>query len=165
LIVGRGILAGIKEAPMRKKYVVALDGEHRAALRRLISSGSAPAREQAHARVLLKADAGETDEEIAESVEVGLATVARVRRRFAGGGLNAAVSRRPQPPRPAKRKLDGAAEAHLVALACSKAPDGHEHWTMQLLADRMVELRHVGEGGVSDETVRRVLKKTRSGRG
>jgi transposase len=97
-------------------------------------------------------------------VEVSARTVERVRRRFAEGGLAAALDRRPQPPRPAKRKLDGAAEAHLVAMVCSDPPDGRGRWTMQLLADRMVRLAYVGEP-VSDETVRRCLKKTRSSRG
>ena len=150
-----------------KKYVVALSGEQREQLRRMICSGGAPARAQAHARVLLKADEGETDQEVAESVEVSVRTVERVRRLFAAGGLDAAVARKPQPPRPAKRKLDGEGEAHLVALACSQPPDGRPEWTLQLLADRMVELRHVAGpgGGVSYETVRRCLKKTRPSRG
>jgi transposase len=150
---------------MGKKYVVSLDEQQRERLRKLISSGSAPAREQAHARALLRSDAGDTDEEVAEAVEVSVRTVERVRRQFAAQGLDAALSRRPQPPRPAKRRLDGDAEARLVMLACSKPPEGRGAWTMQLLADRMVELRYVGGGGVSDETVRRCLKKTRSSRG
>jgi hypothetical protein len=78
--------------------------------------------------------------------------------------LDAALSDRPQPPRPQKRKIDGRAEARLVTLACSTPPDGRESWTMQLLADRMVQLKFV-DGAVSDETVRRVLKKTRSNHG
>jgi hypothetical protein len=75
-----------------------------------------------------------------------------------------ALTDRPQPPRPHKRKIDGRAEARLVTLACSTPPDGRESWTLQLLADSMVKLKYV-DGAVSDETVRRVLKKTRSSRG
>ena len=129
-------------------------------------SGEWPARKVIHARILLRADAGETDVEIAEAVEVAEATVSRVRKRFAEGGpdpLGAALDRKPQPPRPAKRVLDGDAEARLITLACSDPPDGHGRWTMRLLADRMVQLEYVG--AVSDETVRRCLKKTRSSRG
>ena len=114
---------------MRKKYEVWLDDGQRAELERLVRSGASPARKLLHARVLLRVDEGEADQEVAESVEVSVRTVERVRRRFAEGGLGAALDRRPQPPRPAKRKLDGDAEAHLVALACSTAPDGRGHWT------------------------------------
>jgi transposase len=146
-----------------KKYTVQLSGEQRGRLRRLVSSGSARAREQAHARVLLKADEGDTDQEVAEAVEVSVRTVERVRRLFAQGGLDAALSRRPQPPRPSKRVLDGEAEARLVMLACSKPPDGRDHWTLDLLADRMVRLDFVP--AVSRDTVGRCLKKTRPSRG
>jgi len=148
---------------MRKKYEVSLDDGQRAELERVVRSGAWPVRKVIHARVLLRADAGETDAEIAEAVEVSAATVARVRRRFAEQGLGAALDRKPQPPRPRKRKLDGAGEARLVALACSQPPDGRPGWTLQLLADRMVELKHVG--AVSYETVRRCLKKARPSRG
>ena len=145
---------------MPKKYEVSLDDDQRAELERVVRSGRWPARKVLHARVLLRADEGLTDPEVAEAVEVSQRTVERVRRRFAEGGLAAALDRRPQPPRPAKRALDGEAEAHLVALACSTPPDGRGRWTMQLLADRMVRLKYVGRAGVSDETVRRCLKKT-----
>jgi transposase len=116
------------------------------------------------ARVLLKADEGKTDEQIADAVDTSLGTAERVRKRFCTGGLDAALSDRPQPPRPQKRKIDGEAEARLVTLACSTPPDGRERWTLELLADRMVRLRYV-DGAVSGQTVRRVLKKTRSNRG
>ncbi len=149
---------------MGKKYEVSLESAQRSELERLVRSGTSPARRLLHARVLLRADDGETDQEVAESVEVSVRTVERVRRLFAGGGLGAALDRGPQPPRPQKRKLDGDAEAHLLALACSSPPDGRGHWTMQLLADRMVRLKYV-DGPVSDETVRRCLKKTRSSPG
>ena len=148
---------------MAKKYTVCLDEGQRSGLRQLMSTGRGPAREQAHARVLLKADEGLSDEEVAETVEVSVRTVERVRRLFVTAGVEAALKRRPQPPRPAKRKLDGEAEAKLVMLACSKVPDGHEHWTLDLLAERMVKLNYVP--AVSRDTVGRALKKTRSSRG
>ena len=143
---------------MAKKYAVALTDEQRERLRQVISSGRSPAREQAHARVLLRADEGATDEAVAAEVRVSARTVGRVRRRFVEGGLAAALGRKPQPARPAKRVLDGAAEARLVTLACSRPPDGHGHWTLDLLADRMVRLNVVP--AVSRDTVRRALKKT-----
>jgi transposase len=143
---------------MPKKHAVALTGEQRQALTRLVNSGRESARKITRARVLLKADDGETDAEVAEALGVGVATVERARRRFATAGLEAAVDRRPQPPRPAKRVLDGAAEARLVTLACSGPPAGHGRWTLDLLADRLVKLNVVG--AVSRDTVRRCLKKT-----
>ncbi len=151
-----------------KKYLVTLTGEERQLLTALISAGRASALKLARARILLKADQAEggpawADERIAEAVEVGLSTVARVRQRFVELGLEAALARKPQdrPSRP--RTLDGRAEARLIALACSATPGGRRQWTMQLLADKLVELRVVD--AVSDETVRRCLKKTRSSRG
>lgn len=148
---------------MRTKYVVELTDEQRQGLERVVKRGRESARKITRARILLKADEGEPDEEIAQALGVGLATVGRVRKRFAEGGPDIAVQGRPQPPRPEKRKLDGEAEAKLVMLACSKAPDGHEHWTLDLLADRMVKLNYVP--AVSRDTVGRALKKTRSSRG
>jgi transposase len=152
---------------MKKKYLVTLTGEERRSLRDLTTAGKASAFRQAHARILLKADQAEggpawPDERIAEALDVGLATVARVRQRFVEEGFEAALSRKPQQShRP--RKLDGRAEARLIALACSAPPEGRKEWTMRLLADRLVELQFVES--VSDETVRRVLKKTNSSRG
>ena len=144
---------------MPKKYEVSLGADECAQLERLARSGTSPARRLIHARVLLKADAGDVEAEIAEALEVSVRTVERVRRRFAAEGLGAALDRRPQPPRPRKRKLDGDGEAYPVALPCSAPPDGRPEWTLRLLADRMVELRYA-ERGVSYETVRRCLKKT-----
>jgi transposase len=151
-----------------KKYLVTLTAEERQSLHGMISAGKASALKLARARILLKADQAEggpawADDRIAEAVEVGLSTVARVRQRFVEVGLEAALTRKPQdrPSRP--RTLDGRAEARLIAVACSAPPDGRREWTMQLLADRLVELEVVG--AVSDETVRRCLKKTRSSRG
>ena len=145
---------------MRKKYAVSLGDGQRAELDRVVRSGVWPARKVAHARVLLGADDGETDAEVAEAVGVAVATVERVRKRFAEGGLEASLDRRPQPPRPRKKALDGAGEARLIALACSPPPLGRAVWTMQLLADKLVELEVVDS--ISDETVRLALKKTRA---
>lgn len=149
---------------MAKAYVVRLTGDDRQELERRVRSGRESARVLARARVLLKCDDGLTDEEVVDAVGVSVGTCERVRKRFCAGGLAAALPDRPQPPRPHKRRIDGAAEARLVTLACSTPPDGRERWTLELLADRMVRLRYV-EGGVSGQTVRRVLKKTRSSRG
>jgi hypothetical protein len=148
---------------MEKKYRVTLTPEERAELQRMVGSGKAAARKLNHARILLKADEGWggpalTDEEVAEEVESGGVTVARVRRRFVEQGLEAALVPKP-PARVYARKLDGDGEAHLVALACSSPPAGRRRWTLQLLADRLVVLGHA-EGGLSYETVRRTLKKT-----
>ena len=148
---------------MEKKYRVTLTPEERSELQRMVGSGKAAARKLNHARILLKADEGWggpglTDEEVAEEVESGSVTVARVRRRFVEQGLEAALVPKP-PARVYARKLDGDGEAHLVALACSSPPAGRKRWTLQLLADRLVTLGHA-EAGVSYETVRRTLKKT-----
>jgi transposase len=149
---------------MAKKYFVKLKRKERQQLERMIRTGRDSARRLGRARVLLKADEGLTDGPVAEAVGVSIRSVERLRRQFCLEGLEAALSDRSQPPRPQKRKIDGQAEAHLVTLACSAPPDGRESWTMQLLADRMVQLKFV-DAPVSDETVRRVLKKTRSSRG
>jgi transposase len=102
------------------------------------------------------------DDAIAEAVEVSQPTVFRIRRQYVGGGLEAALHRRP-PTREYQRKLDGAQEAHLVALACGTPPEGHARWSLRLLADKLVELEVADD--VSYQTVRRVLKKTNSSRG
>jgi transposase len=150
-----------------KKYRVTLAGEERAELGRLLARGKADVRRLKHAQVLLKADEAEAgpawpDERIAEALEVGAATVQRLRQRFVVDGLKSALS----PYRGGKRiyrtKLDGAREAHLIALTCSTPPNGRGRWTLRLLAERMVALEHVA--ALSHETVRRTLKKTRSSR-
>jgi len=151
-----------------KKYRVTLTTEERQHLSELIAIGKAAALKLAHARVLLKADSAPggpawTDPRIAEAVEMSVATVERVRQRFVERGLEAALGRKRQDRPSRTRKLDGRAEARLIALACSAPPEGRAEWTMRLLADRLVELEIVD--AVSDETVRRSLKKTRSSRG
>jgi transposase len=152
---------------MRKKtYAVALTAAEREQLQDLIAAGTAPARKLAHARVLLKADQGPggpawVDERIADALEVSQPTVSRVRKQYVEEGLQATLDRR-APSRVYVRKLDGAQEARLLAVACSAPPAGQAHWTLRLLADRLVELEVVE--AISYQTVRRVLKKTRSRR-
>lgn len=148
---------------MGKLNLVSLSNEQRDKLKKIASCGRGSARKIIRARILLKADIGEPDAEIAEVLDVGVATVERVRRRFAAGGVDAAVERLPQPERPQKRRLDGDGEAKLVMLACSTPPDAYGHWTLDLLADQMVKLNYVP--ALSGDTVGRVLKKTPSNRG
>ena len=143
---------------MPQKQLVQLGDGDRCQLRSLLSKGRASARCLTRARVLLKAHAGLTDEQISAALEVSVSLVYDVRRRFVQAGVPAAIHRRSQPPRPDKRKLDGDAEAHLITLACSHPPAGRDGWTLQLLADRLVQLNQVER--VSRETVRRTLKKT-----
>ena len=141
---------------MNKRSIVDLTADEPAGLLALRHKGVAPARKLTRARILLLADEGGTDREIAAALHVHPATVERTRRRFVEGGVERALSERPRPG--GRPKLDGKQEAYLIALACSRAPEGRAQWTMQLLADRLVELRVVD--AISDETVRRTLKKT-----
>jgi transposase len=142
---------------MNKRYIVDLAADERAGLRTLLNRGVAPARRLTRARILLLADEGGPDPEIATALHVHRATVERTRRRFVEGGVERALSDKPRPG--GRPKLDGEQAAHLVALACSAPPEGRARWTMRLLADRLVELALVE--AISDETVRRTLKKTR----
>lgn len=155
-----------KQAP-HKRYHVTLTDEERSRLQDMIGAGKARARALTHARILLKADEspgapGWSDEDIRKALDVGLATIGRVRARFVEEGLTAAVHPRPSKRRYAKR-VDGECEAHLVALTCSSPPDGQVRWTLRLLADKMVELEYIES--ISHETVRQVLKKTNLGLG
>jgi transposase len=134
---------------MVKKHAVRLTEVERAFLQRRISAGAAPAGVQTRARILLKAEGrpvgpGWTDRAIAAALEVSVPTVERVRKRFAEEGLQVALARR-APRREYRRKLDGEAEANLIALSCSPPPLGRRFWTFKLLADRLVELRFVDE--------------------
>lgn len=147
--------------PKPKIYVVTLTPEERARLREMVNKGQAKARTLTRARILLLSDTGKRDALIADALQVHVQTVRNMRKRWATEGVEAALTERPRPG--AMPKLNGKQEAFLVALACSEPPTGREHWTMQLLADRLVELKLVDS--ISDETVRRVLKKTRSSRG
>jgi transposase len=145
---------------MVKFHVVSLSQLERAFLQQTISSGTAPPRVTRRARVLLKADTGPDapgweDAVIAEATEVSVPTIERLRKRAVTEGIEAAITDRPRPPR--TRKLDGAQEARLIALACSDPPPGQKRWTLALLVDHFATL----EGGaqVSDETIRQLLKK------
>ena len=142
----------------KKKYVVDLTVKEREELEALISSGVDSARKLTRARILLKADEGWTDKAISEALDVGRATVERIRKRFVEWGGISAIERR-KPRRRYERKLDGDAEARLIALACSAPPEGYERWTLRLLAERVVQLEAVDVESVSHETVRQVLKK------
>jgi hypothetical protein len=156
-----------KGVAVRKKYVVELTEEERGRLLKLIRAGEAPARMLNRARILLKTDVGKhtegeplIDRQIAPMLETSTATVQRVRERFCRQGFDAALERS-VPDRVYERTFDGRAEARLIALACSEAPEGRDRWSMRLLADKAVELGIVEE--VSHETVRKTLKKTSSG--
>jgi transposase len=142
---------------MNKRFIVDLTEDERAGLLALLTRGVAPARRLTRARILLLADEGGTDQGIAAALHVHAATVERTRRRFVEGGVERALSDQPRPG--GRPKLDGKQEAHLIALACSRAPEGRAQWTMQLLADRLVALGVVD--AISDETVRRTLEETR----
>ena len=152
---------------MHKRYRVMLTPTERDHLQHLLAAGTESVRKLTHARILLKADQGPqgpgwVDQAIADAVEVSQPTVSRVRKQYVEEGLEAALNRRP-PTREYVRKLDGVQEAKLIALACAKPPTGQARWSLRLLADKLVELEIVEEA-VSYQTVRRMLKKTRSSR-
>lgn len=140
---------------MLPKNIVSLTEEQRTHLFELTGKGTIGARAMNHARMLLLSDDGKIDKEIAYILHTTTQCVARVRKRFVDGGIDMALFDKPRSGAP--RKLDGKQEALLVAYACSDPPEGHIYWTMQLLADKLIEM-HVIES-LSDETVRRVLKK------
>jgi transposase len=149
------------------KYIVRLTAEERTQLEDLIRTGKRAASVILHARIVLKADVGEggpgwDDEQIAEAVDCGASTVYRVRQAFVEQGLAAALFRK-KPTGRQYRQLDGAQEAHLIAVACGAPPEGRSRWTLRLLADRLVELEVVES--ISPECVRMTLKKTNSSRG
>ena len=147
---------------MTKVYVVDLTPDEREELLSLLRGGQARVRKTNRARILLLADEGRTDEEVAEALLTSVSTVERTRKRFVvEGGLERALNESPRPG--GKRKLTGKQEAYLVAPACSDPPEGKKRWSMRLLADALVELEIVEE--ISDETVRRTLKKGTLSRG
>jgi transposase len=145
---------------MPKRNVVELTDDQRDALVRR-DDGALTRRQRNRVQVLLRSDAGETDEEIADGLGVSVGTAADVRRRFALGGLDAALDERPRPG--AKPLLDGKGEAIVIATACSPVPEGRATWTARMIADRLVELQVVES--VSEDTILRVLKKATSSRG
>ncbi len=140
---------------MRKRYIVDLTEAERTELLNLVCRGVASARRLTRARILLLADEDRTAEAMAAALHVHRATVERIRQRFVEGGTERALRDQPRPG--GRPKLDRKQEAFLIALACSTPPDGRARWTMQLLADRLVALEVVD--AISDETVRRALKK------
>jgi transposase len=146
-----------------KRYVVNLTEDERASLEELTRRARVSGLKRQRALILLKADDGLTDREIADELEVGLVTVERVRKRCIERGIAATLDRKPQetPSRP--RKFDGTSEAKLTQIACSKPPAGQARWTIGLLADKLVELK-VFES-VSKSSVQRSLKKANSSRG
>jgi transposase len=143
----------------KKTYEVNLSQAERDHLENLTSAGIEKARKLTRARILLKADEGWTDNEIGQALDVGTATMERIRKKYADEGLDGALNRKPT-SRQQERKIDGATEAHLITLACSKPPEGFARWTLNLLAERLVRLEQVEIESVSSETVRRALKKT-----
>jgi transposase len=140
---------------MAKIFVVELDKAEREQLEGMLKKGKWSARKLKRAQILLAADAGQKDEQIAATLRVHVHTVERTRKRFVLGGIEKALNEDQRPG--GKTKLDGKGEAVLVALACSEPPRGHAVWTMQMLADRLVELGLVGS--ITDEAVRLRLKK------
>ncbi len=145
-----------------KRYPVHLSAEQQQELHHLIRTGKATAHQQMAARVLLKADESNeqpsSSSQIAEALDISPRTVIRIKQRFVQQGLATALTGNYPTERPLRRKVDGRVEAHLIALACGPAPLGHRRWTMQLLADRVVDVGIVDQ--ISDETVRLALKKT-----
>jgi transposase len=144
----------------KKKYIVDLAPEERQTLEQLLPKGKSSARKLTRARILLQADEGLTDEEIATALAVGVATVERTRQRFVEANLEA-LNERPRPG--GQCKLTGKQEAQLIAVACTPAPSGRTRWTLQLLAEQVVTLGFAD--AIARETVRQVLKKTRSSPG
>jgi hypothetical protein len=145
------------------QYSVRLESGERAELEHIVHFGKSSARRIARARILLKSDESLggpwlSDSQVAEWADVSKPTVFRTRKRFVERGLEAAIDDPPASPRPGKCKIDGKAEAKLIATACGTPPEGRARWTLRLLADRLVQL-HCVEDSVSYETVRRTLKK------
>lgn len=140
----------------RKMYLINLSDKERHLLLEMTRKGEIKARKFKRAMILLKADEGLTDQQIMGALSVSRPCVERVRKRFVVDGIERALNEDPRPGQ--KRKLDGRAEATLIATACSEAPDGHEHWSLRLLAGKLVQLGVVDT--ISHETVRRTLKKT-----
>jgi transposase len=150
---------------VNKKYFVRLEPREREELQNLVSKGKAAARKLTRARILLQSDVSEggsswTDEQIAAALGVTTRTVEHVRQRCVEEGLGAALERKQREGSPTPRILDGAKEAKLVAICCSKAPPGQKRWTLSLLADRLVELNIVES--ISRDTVGRALEKKRA---
>ena len=141
----------------KKLYLIKLNDEEHQSWLEMTRKGKIKARQMKRAMILLKANEGLSDPQIMSALGVSRPCVERIRKRFVLGGLQKALNEDPRPGQ--KRKLDGRGEATLIATACSEVPEGHEHWTLRLLAGKMVELDVVDS--ISYETIRRTLKKTR----
>ena len=150
--------------PRKKVYEVKLSEPERNHLINLVSTGTEKARKLTRARILLKANEAWTDEAISQALDVGIATVGRVRQRYVEAGLEGVLNRKPS-RRQYEHKIDGNSEAHLIALSCSEPPAGYARWSLRLLARELVKLEQVEVEAVSHETVRQVLKKTTLSRG
>jgi len=146
---------------MAKRYRVTLTEKERERLNELTRKGTASVRMARRAQTLLLAAEERIDEEIAKALHIGVSTVERTRRRFVEEGLEASLREQPRPG--ARPKLGPKQQAYVIALACTKPPEGRERWTMQLLADRIVELQIVPD--ITDEAIRLLLKRTSSSRG
>ena len=146
---------------MKIKYIINLSEDERRDLEQMTSKGKTSVRKVKRAQILLHANQDKTDKAVAEALHVAAATVFRTRRRYVEQGLEAALNESPRPGK--QRKLNGKQEAFLVAVACSQPPQGHQSWTMQMLADQLVTLDVVDS--ISDETVRRTLKRGKSSLG
>lgn len=149
------------------RYKVTLTKEERQQLKDILAKGKHSSQKYRNACILINADEGKygqklSNEQIAQVLQINTKTVERVKQRFVEEGFEACISRKPYPQKEPK-KVDGDFEAHLVALSCSEAPEGFSRWSLRLLADKMVELQYVDQ--ISHETVRKVLKKTKSNRG
>jgi transposase len=147
---------------MRKKYMVSLSHSEREMLERLVKTGNTPGRKLTRAWILLKSNGNEggpnwSYDQICQAYNISQVTVYQVRKAYVENGLDKAINRK-KPERAYEHRLDGDAEAHLIALACSNAPNGQERWTLRLLQDRMIKLEYVED--VSHETIRTTLKKT-----
>jgi hypothetical protein len=150
-----------RKTQMFHKYIIELTTEERSYLEKLVSSGEAPARKLRRARILLKSDCSEggsnwTNNAICDAFDVNPVTVTNIRKAFVEGGLKQALNRK-KPERDYEHRLDGHAEAHLIAMVCGKVPDGYDRWSLRLLQERFVKSQIVES--VSHETIRATLKK------
>lgn len=156
----------VKTSTMNKKYIVTLTAIERDSLKEMISRRSPKSSVVINAQILLAADTLESnlpDAAISERYHVSPVTVQRIREKFVLHGVETALNGLPRGPRSRTIKIDGDVEAHLAQLSCSEAPEGYEKWTLRLLADKLVELKHVES--ISPEGVRLALKKTKSSPG
>jgi len=146
-----------------KKYIVRLSDDEREQLKKIITSGRGAARMFTRARILVKADQSEkgpawSDEKISEALDVTVQTIERIRKQLVEEGFDSVLSRHEYKQKVSRKKVDGEVEAHLIALSCSKPPEGRVRWTLRLLAEKVVELGYIES--ISHEAIRQTLKKT-----